>query len=107
MNLYDITTELFAYLMAFRLRVDAGVKTTLEEVKKDLLQIFHDQEVKVRQNPALASAYDQVRYFLVVFADEIILNANWEYGREWEKELLERRFFESEVGGDRFFDLCE
>ena len=107
MNLYDILTELFTYLMAFRLRVNAGIKTTLEEVQKDLLQIFREQEMKVRQNPALHSAYEQVRYPLVVFADEVILNSDWEYARDWEAELLERRFFESEVGGDRFFELWE
>jgi type IV/VI secretion system ImpK/VasF family protein len=107
MNLHDVTTDLFAYLMAFRLRLDAGVKTTPEEVQKDLLQIFREQEVKVRQNPVLNSAYDRVRYPLVVFADEIILNSKWEYARDWGTQLLERRFFETEVGGDRFFQLCE
>ena len=107
MNLHDVTTDLFAYLMAFRLRLDAGVKTTPEEVQKDLLQIFREQEVKVRQNPVLNSAYDQVRYPLVVFADEIILNSKWEYARDWGTQLLERRFFDTEVGGDRFFQLCE
>jgi type IV/VI secretion system ImpK/VasF family protein len=107
MDLYDTTLELFAYLMAFRLRVKGGFKTTLEEVQKELLQIFREQEMKVRRNPALTSAYDQVRYPLVVFADEVILNSDWEFAQDWEKELLEQRFFESEVGGDRFFELCE
>jgi type IV/VI secretion system ImpK/VasF family protein len=107
MNLFDITIDLFAYLMAFRIRVKGGIKTTLEDVQKDLLQIFREQEMKVRQNPAITSAYDQVRYPLVVFADEVILNSNWEYAQEWEQELLEKRFFETEVGGDRFFELCE
>ena len=107
MNLFDVTSDLFTYLTTFRLRVESGIQTTREEVQKDLLEIFREQEAKVRRNPVLTSSYNHVKYPLVVFSDEVILNSNWEYVSDWEAELLERRFFESEVGGDRFFELCE
>jgi len=107
MNLYDVVNDLFIYLTTFRWRVDAGVTLSLERVQKDLQQIFHVQDVKIRQNPSLASGYNQVKYALVVFADEVILNSEWMNAVEWERDLLELRFFETEVGGDRFFDLCE
>lgn len=107
MNLYDVVNDLFIYLTTFRWRIDAGVNLSLDRVQKDLQQIFHVQEVKIRQNPSLASAYNQVQYALVVFADEVILNSDWMNAVEWERDLLELRFFETDVGGDRFFDLCE
>jgi len=107
MNLYDVANDLFIFLTTFRWRVDAGVTLSLDRVQKDLQQIFHVQDVKIRQNPSLASGYNQVKYALVVFADEVILHSEWMNAVEWERDLLELRFFESEVGGDRFFDLCE
>lgn len=107
MNLYDVVNDLFIYLTTFRWRIDAGVNLSLDRVQKDLQQIFHVQEVKIRQNPSLASGYNQVKYALVVFADEVILNSDWMNAVEWERDLLELRFFETDVGGDRFFDLCE
>ena len=107
MTLYDVVKELFAYMSIFRIRWESGSKMTPEEVEKDLLDIFHQQKVKVRQNPALSVGYNQVRYPLVVFADDVILNSDWEYAGDWGSKLLERRFFETEVGGDRFFELYE
>lgn len=107
MTLYDVVKELFAYMSIFRIRWESGSKMTPEEVEKDLLNIFHQQEIKVRQNPNLSVGYNQVRYPLVVFADDVILNSGWEYAGDWGSKLLERRFFETEVGGDRFFELFE
>ncbi len=107
MNLYDVANDLFIYLTTFRWRVDAGVTLSLDRVQKDLQQVFHVQDVKIRQNPSLASGYNQVKYALVVFADEVILNSDWMDAVEWERDLLEFRFFDTDVGGDRFFELCE
>jgi len=107
MNLYDVVNDLFIYLTTFRWRVDAGVNLSLDRVQKDLQQIFHVQDVKIRQNPSLASGYNQVQYALVVFADEVILNSEWMDAVEWERDLLELHFFDTDVGGDRFFELCE
>jgi type IV/VI secretion system ImpK/VasF family protein len=107
MELYELVKDLFTYLTAFDLRVEAGADPTREEVKKDLLRIFHQQEIAVRRRSALSKPYSQVRYLLVVFADDIILNSKWQHAGDWESELLERRFFDSDVGGDRFFEICE
>lgn len=107
MKLYDIVADLFNYLIAFRLRIETGVKTSVDEVQKDLLRIFREQESKVRQNPGLILSYNRVRYALVVFADDVILNSRWEHGRDWAAHLIEWQLFESEIGGDRFFALCE
>ena len=107
MKLYDICKDLFNYLTAFRWKVAAGTRLMPEEVQNDLLNIFREQEMRVRRHPELKNKYEEVRYPLAVFADEVILNSQWEYAGEWENMLLEQRFFNSEVGGDRFFELCE
>ena len=107
MNLYDVSNDLFIYLTTFRWRVDAGVNLPMESVQKDILQLFNEQEIKIRQNPSLSLAYNQVKYALVVFTDEMILNSDWEHRNDWYQSLLEARFFGTNVGGDRFFELCE
>jgi type IV/VI secretion system ImpK/VasF family protein len=107
MKLYDISKDLFNYLTAFRWKVAAGTRLMPEEVQNDLLNIFREQEMRVRRHPELKNKYEEVRYPLAVFADEVILYSQWEYAGEWENMLLEQRFFNSEVGGDRFFELCE
>ncbi|MEE4359300.1 MAG: DotU family type IV/VI secretion system protein [Desulfococcaceae bacterium] len=107
MKLYDIARDLFNYLTVFRWKVAARTHMTPEEVRHELLHLFQEQEMKIRRNPDLRSHYDLVKYPLTVFADEVILYSAWDYAADWENDLLEQRFFETEIGGDRFFDLCE
>ncbi len=107
MKLYEITRDLFTYLAAFRWKVEAGVRPTLEEIQKDLLDLFQEQEALVRANPTLSAGYEQVRYALVVFADEVILSSELDNALDWDAMLLEQRFFRTQVGGDRFFRPIE
>lgn len=107
MTLYDIAKELFGYLTIFRWKVAAGIRPPLDEVRNDLLNLFQQQDVAIRRHPELRSGYDRVAYALVVFADEVILYSDWDYARDWESALLEQHFYDTEIGGDRFFDICE
>jgi type IV/VI secretion system ImpK/VasF family protein len=107
MTLYDIAKDLFGYLTIFRWKVAAGIRPPLEEVRAELLDLFQRQDVAIRRHPELRSGYDRVAYALVVFADEVILYSDWDYARDWEGALLERHFYDTEIGGDRFFDICE
>lgn len=107
MNLYDIAKDLFNYLTVFRWRIAAGNRPALEDVKREVLDLFQEQEVQVRRHPELRGGYEQIRYALAVFADEVFLYADWDYASDWENHLLERHFFDTEVGGDRFFSLRE
>ncbi len=105
MTLFEVTKELFSYLVLFRERVQSAAPPKLEEVRREIDDIFASMEAKVTRQPSLAPAYRQVHYALIAFADEVILSSGWKYARQWEKELLEQKFFGTNVAGDRFFEL--
>lgn len=106
MTLFEVAKELFSYLVAFRDRAASAAPPTMDEVRKDILDIFADMEAKVLRHPSLSAPYRQVRYPLAVFADEVILSSQWKHARGWENELLEMKFFNSNVAGDRFFEMA-
>lgn len=107
MRLPELTREIFDYLVAFRQKAAGGSAPPLEQVRKELTSIFATMDEQVRRNPGLGGLYQQVRYPLVVLADEILISGPWPHGREWEAELLEQKYFGTNVAGDRFFKLLE
>lgn len=107
MELYDITKDLFTYLSNLRWRVASGEKPSLEEIQKDLFAVFRSQESRIRKHPAVRAGYEKVKYQLVVFADEMILNSDLQDAHDWDTLLLEQHYYETNIGGDRFFELLE
>lgn len=104
-NLIDLTQELFTYLVQFRERALSAASPRMEEVRSGLEDIFAQMEAKVRRRPSLAAPYQQVRYALAAFTDEVILTSGWDQAASWEAELLEMKFFGTNLAGDRFFEV--
>lgn len=48
-----------------------------------------------------------IRYVLTVLSDEIFLNLNWEGNERWKLYLLERQLFQTEIAGNKFFEMAE
>ena len=48
--------------------------------------------------------YLEVVYMMVALADDIFLNLEWEGKQFWEENILEQRFFSSQIAGDEIFN---
>ena len=44
---------------------------------------------------------------MVAYADEIFLNIPWQGQKQWEDNLLESRFFQTQIAGELFFKKVE
>lgn len=107
MKLSELTRELFDYLVAFRQKVDQGSAPGADQVRGDLEKIFDKMEEETRRNPALISSFSKVKYALASLTDEVLLSSTWEDARVWEVELLEQKYFGSNIAGNKFFELIE
>lgn len=107
MNLTEVCSDLFLFLVTFRRQVRKGMNPELGQVRQQLLEIFSEQERLVQDDANLQKLYDRVRYILVVLADEILINSNWAYSSAWEESLLEWEFFKTRVAGEEFFERLE
>ena len=105
MSLLDVCRKLFSYLVQFRERATGVAPPGMEEVQEAILGIFAGMEAQTNPKPQLAASYKQVKYALVALADEVILNSGWKFANKWEQNLLEERYFGSNVAGDRFYEL--
>ncbi len=107
MSLYELTSQLFLFLVSFRHKIRKGVSVSVSEVRSRLDRIFDDQKIIARQEVRLESLYERVRYPLVALADEIILTSQWEHAQQWSEELLEKKLFNTSIAGTEFFKQAE
>ncbi len=47
--------------------------------------------------------YSEVIYMMIALADDIFLNFEWEGKQFWEENILEQKFFSSQIAGDEVF----
>lgn len=107
LQLTDLTKELFDYVVAFRQKASRGGLPDVARVQYELDTIFRSMEAKAGKSQALAAEYRQVKYPLVVLADEVILTSSWHGAKSWEQSLLETRYFSTNIAGNRFFSLLK
>ncbi len=106
MTLFELTRELFIYLVRFREKAATTAAPPLAEVRGELLRIFSRMDAITKGDLFLQAPYDRVRYILVVFADEVILTSGWEHGAAWQGVLLEKSYYGTSRGGEKFFELA-
>jgi type VI secretion system protein ImpK len=51
--------------------------------------------------------YDYARMSVCVWVDEAVLNSSWKHKRQWQKESLQRRYYNMTDGGMEFFDRLD
>ena len=105
-ELFRVTSRLSLFLTSFRRRVRKGLRVELRDAADRLDEIFAEQAREVRDDPRLEALYEKARYPLVVLADEILLHSGWEYAAQWERQLLEEKFFGTNIGGEKYFSIA-
>jgi type IV/VI secretion system ImpK/VasF family protein len=105
-EIFRLASKLFLFLTSFRRKVRKGLRVELNDAASRLDDIFAEQARDARQDPKLEAVYDKVRYPLVVLADEILLQSGWEFAPQWESQLLEEKFFGTNIGGEKYFSIA-
>jgi type IV/VI secretion system ImpK/VasF family protein len=106
-ELFRLASPLFLFLVSFRRKVQKGYPVSESMVLGDLEELFVKMDRKARTDVRLESLYEKAKYPLVVLADEILLHSDWEHTTSWEQNhLLEERYFKTNIGGDKIFQLA-
>jgi type IV/VI secretion system ImpK/VasF family protein len=106
-ELFRLASPLFLFLVSFRRKVQKGYPVSESMVLGDLEELFAKMDRKARSDVRLEALYEKAKYPLVVLADEILLHSDWEHTSSWEKNhLLEEKYFHTNIGGDKIFQLA-
>ncbi len=106
--LFRLASPLFLYVVTFRRKVSMGIHPDDVSVFRDLDDIYTRMEVDSRADPRLEVLFEKAAYPLVVLADEVLVGSDWRHASTWsQSHLLESKYFETNVGGDKLFQIAE
>ena len=103
MHLTDVFMELIIYVVYFQKNVNKK-HYNFEQVKADIMRLLTQSEESVRNGTFLHEDYDQARFVICAWVDEIILSSAWEEKNKWQKEQLQRQYYNTADAGEEVFE---
>jgi len=103
MRLTDIFMELLAYVAYFNKSV-AVKQPSYDQVKADVTRLMSDIEIRVGQATIPPDDFDLARFAVVAWVDETLLSSQWQDKDRWQKESLQRLYYQTADAGELFFD---
>ena len=103
MHLTDCFIDLAAY-MAYFLKTVAVKQPPYEQVKADVLRLLTQSEGWLKKGLFPKEDYDLARFGICAWVDEAILNSSWKEKGHWQREQLQRLYYQTTDAGELFFE---
>lgn len=103
MHLNDCFMELVAYVVAFQQGV-AARQPTFDQVKGDIQRLLFQGEAMAKKGEVSADDYDQARFIVCAWIDEVLLGSEWNQKNQWQREQLQRLYYNTTDAGVEVFE---
>jgi type VI secretion system protein ImpK len=103
MRLTDCFIDLIAYVAYFTKRA-AARQLHFDQVKADILRLLTESQNRMDRGNFSQEDYDLARFAVVAWVDETILNSPWNEKDKWQREQLQRIYYQTTDAGEIFFD---
>ena len=103
MHLTDCFMELLAYGAYFQKSVSVQ-QPPYEKVKADILHLLAQSEARLKGGPFSREDYDQARFMVCAWIDETLLASPWNHKNQWQREQLQRIYFQTTGAGEEAFE---
>jgi type VI secretion system protein ImpK len=102
-RLVDCFMELIVYVV-HTVKLMGENQPDLGQVRNEIDRLL-GQSAKCMETAHInGEDYNHARLCLCVWIDEALMNSTWQHKREWQKHLLQRRYYNITDGGQEFFD---
>jgi type VI secretion system protein ImpK len=109
-SLRDVFSPIFAYIL-FAVRSPSTRRRSARMVKDDILRLLETQQALVKRYSIPPSDYDNARFAVVSWVDEMFLNKapdlGGDFSSEWKEAPLESEIYETRIAGVAFFERLE
>lgn len=103
MHLTDCFMEVIVYAVYFQ-RTVAMKQPHYEQVRNDILRLLTQSEDCLKKGLFPQEDYDQARFVICAWIDEVILNSAWDKKNQWQKEQLQRIYYHTADAGEEVFE---
>lgn len=102
MRIVDCFTDVILFTRKFVRGKPEG--DSVEDVKNYLINLFDKSQQLAEQQGMSDEFYQQAKYPVVALVDEMLQCSGWELKGEWQKNSLQRHYFETTSAGAEFYD---
>lgn len=106
MHLTDSFIELFAFVSHFLITVQVR-PIPFEQVRGTVVRLLAQSESCVDQGHFPREDFDQARFAVCAWVDEMLLSSAWEQKHLWLREQLQRTYFSTTGAGEEFFERLD
>jgi type VI secretion system protein ImpK len=103
MPLSDFFMPVIAYMLYFLKTVDRQ-QPSYDQVKADVSRLLAQAEEAVRKGLVSPEDFEAGRFAVCAWIDEAILNSNWPQKQQWQREQLQRLYYQTTEAGEEFFE---
>lgn len=103
MRLSDCFMEIIAYI-TFVTRNGAGAPLSYEQVRANVQRLIAQSEACLEKGRFSVEDFNLARFAVFAWVDEMILASQWEGRQQWQREQLQRQYYQTADAGELFFD---
>lgn len=103
MRLTDCFIHLIVYVCYFRKNADTR-QPPYEQTRADVLRLLSDSEACMKEGGFSPDDYDLARYMVCAWVDEVVLSSGWNSRGQWQREQLQRVFYNTVEAGEEAFE---
>lgn len=82
----------------------AGNQIAFEKARADINRLIKESDRFLEDEAVLRSDYDLARFGVFAWVDEAVMSSSWEGRNQWQRELLQRQYYNTVDAGELFFD---
>lgn len=103
MRLIDCFIELVGYVSYF-IKKEVEKQPPYDQVRSNIERLIAASKSRSNEGAFAADTYDQARFAIFAWVDEMILSSTWQHKGQWQGEQLQRTYFQTTDAGEIFFD---
>jgi type VI secretion system protein ImpK len=103
MRLIDSFMPLIGYVVLMQENA-ASTQPAFLQVKADIQRLLSQSEGCVKKGLCTSDDYDQARFIVCAWVDEVLLGSNWNEKNQWQREQLQRLYYNTTDAGVEAFE---
>ena len=103
MRLIDSFVQLIGYVELMLENLNKN-QPSYEQVREDVIRLLAASEATAKKGQTPPDEYDQARFAVCAWIDEALLASTWQYRGVWQREQLQRLYYNTTDAGVEVFD---
>jgi type VI secretion system protein ImpK len=103
MRLIDCFIDIIAYI-TYLVKSGAKKQPSFDQVKADIQRLITKSQRYLEDGTVPREDYDLARFAVFAWVDEAIMNSSWDGRTQWQREQLQRLYYQTTDAGEIFFE---